>query len=188
MTDFNNPLNNVKIASPCPANWDAMNGNDKVRFCAECKLNVYNLSGMKKAEAENLLRNTEGRLCVRYFRRADGTVLTQNCPVGWRAVKRRVSNLAVAACTLVLSILGTFAFTADGKNEKLIGRLLPVLTTPTPAPPDIPLMGAIAMPSPTPKQTPKATPTPKGEYLMGDVAAPGSQEIGKMVVIDRKKS
>ncbi len=171
MTDFNNPLNNVKIASPCPANWDAMNGDNKVRFCGECKLNVYNLSGMNKAEAENLLRNTEGRLCVRYFRRADGTVLTQDCPVGWRAVKRRVSNLAAAACTLVLGILGTFTFTAGSKsNEKLIGSLIPVLTTPTPTPPEYPLMGAIAMPSPTPKQTPKPSPSPKeekGKYMVG---------------------
>jgi hypothetical protein len=188
MKDFNSPLNNVKIASPCPANWDGMYGNDKVRFCGDCKLNVYNLSGMSKTDAEDLLRNTEGRLCVKYFRRADGTILTQDCPVGWRALRKRASNLAAAACTLILGILGFFAFTSGDKNEgKLIGRLLPVLTTPTPTPPDH-TMGMVAYPSPTPKQTPKATPTPKGEYLMGDVAVPRSQEIGKMVVIDRKKN
>jgi hypothetical protein len=175
MSSFDNPLNNIKIASPCPANWDAMNGSDKVRFCGECKLNVYNLSGMNKVEAENLLRNTEGRLCVRYFKRADGTVITQDCPVGWRAMKKRVSNFAVAICTLLLGILGTFAFTSDNKNNgKLIARLIPVLTTPTPAPPEYPLMGAIAVPSPSPKQTPKATPTPK--VKMGIMIKPGTDK------------
>jgi hypothetical protein len=178
MSKFDNPLNNLKIASPCPADWESMNGNEKVRFCGECKLNVYNLSGMNKNEAENLLRNTEGRLCVRYFRRADGTILTRDCPVGWRAVKRRVSNLAAAVCTLVLGILGTFAFTTATKNnEKLIGRLLPVLITPTP--PVVHTMGAIAMPSPTPKAT------PKGQYEMGGKTPSQAPEIGKMQVLDK---
>ena len=146
MITYDSPLDNIKIASPCPANWDAMNGNDKVRFCAECKLNVYNLSGMNKFEAEDLLRSTEGRLCVRYFRRADGTILTQDCPVGWRALKKRVSNLAAAACTLVLGIMGTLMFTAPNDSGRhTVGVLEPVLTTPTPEV----LMGNIAY-KPTP--------------------------------------
>jgi hypothetical protein len=159
MTKFDSPLNNLKIASPCPANWDGMYGDNRVRFCGDCKLNVYNLSGMTKIQAEDLLRKTEGRLCVRYFQRADGTVITKDCPVGWRAVKKRVSNLAAAAFTLVLGLLGLFALTASAKNEgKLISKLIPALTSPTP--PEIPLMGAVAVPSPSPKQTPKASPTP----------------------------
>jgi hypothetical protein len=64
------PLNNIKIASPCSADWNAMSGDDKKRFCGECKLNVYNLSGMTKDEAENLIIETEGRLCVRFYSRA----------------------------------------------------------------------------------------------------------------------
>jgi len=55
---------------------------ERVRHCGECKLNVYNLSEMTQTEAEGLIRKHEGRLCVRYYQRADGTVLTRNCPVG----------------------------------------------------------------------------------------------------------
>lgn len=173
MANFDNPLNNLKIASPCPTSWEGMYGSDKVRFCGECKLNVYNLSGMTKEAAENLLQNTEGRLCVRYFRRADGTVLTQDCPVGWRAVKKRVTNLAAAACTLVLGFLSMIMLVVPNKAEEYtVGTLVP-LVTPTPTPPDIHTLGMIARPSPTPKQTPKATPKttpmPRGEYLVGDV-------------------
>lgn len=100
MRNFTNPLNNIHVASPCPANWEEMYGNERKRFCGDCKLNVYNLSDMTRQDAENLLMNSEGRLCVRFFRRDDGTVLTKNCPVGWKAVKRRVSKVATAALSV----------------------------------------------------------------------------------------
>lgn len=105
MRKFTNPLDNFHIASPCPANWDEMFGDDRKRFCGGCKLNVYNLSKMTRREAENLLYNSEGRLCVRFFRRADGTVLTKNCPVGWAAVKQRVSRVAMAVFSMVAGIV-----------------------------------------------------------------------------------
>jgi hypothetical protein len=41
MKESTNPLDKIKIASPCGANWDEMYGSERKRFCAECKLNVY---------------------------------------------------------------------------------------------------------------------------------------------------
>lgn len=106
----NNPLDNIRVASPCPANWDDMFGDDRKRFCGDCKLNVYNLSNMTRRDAEDLLANSEGRLCVRFFRRADGTILTENCPVGWQAVKQRVSRVAAAAFSVFAGLFtGLFA-------------------------------------------------------------------------------
>lgn len=111
MRNFTNPLDNIHIASPCPANWDEMFGDDRKRHCGSCKLNVYNLSDMTRREAEDLLINSEGRLCVRFFRRADGTILTKNCPVGWAAVKHRVSRVATAVFSMVIGLFGgVFAF------------------------------------------------------------------------------
>lgn len=105
------PLDNIRIASPCSANWDEMFGDDRKRYCGECKLNVYNLSDMTRRDAENLLIASEGRLCVRYYRRADGTVLTRNCPVGLQAVKRRVSRVATAAFSMIAGLFtGVLAF------------------------------------------------------------------------------
>jgi len=80
-----------------------MVGNEQVRFCGQCSLNVYNLSGMTRPEAEHLIAQTEGRLCIRYYRRADGTILTKNCPIGLRALKRRLSRIANAFISAVLS-------------------------------------------------------------------------------------
>ncbi len=104
MQKFSNPLDNIKIASPCGANWNEMIGNNRKRYCAECKLNVYNLSDMTREEAENFLINSEGRVCLRIFRRNDGTVLTQDCPVGWAKIKRKISRMATAALAMFAGI------------------------------------------------------------------------------------
>lgn len=108
MKTFTNPLDEIKVASPCPADWEKMIGDARQRFCSECKLNVYNLSGMTRIEAESLLINSEGRLCVRFYRRADGTILTKNCPIGWAKVRQRVSKLATAAFSMIVGFLGGF--------------------------------------------------------------------------------
>ena len=80
------PLENVRVAAPCSADWEQMRGDERARFCGQCQLNVYNLSGMTRQEAERLIASREGRLCVRFYRRADGTILTKNCPVGLAAL------------------------------------------------------------------------------------------------------
>lgn len=92
-------LDGISIASPCSADWNTMQGDDRRRFCAQCKLHVYDLSAMSTADAERLLRGADqGRVCVRLFRRADGTVLTRDCPVGLR---QRLRAAFVRAAALV---------------------------------------------------------------------------------------
>lgn len=103
MRKCDSPLDHVTVAAPCNVGWDNMVGNERVRFCGQCSLNVYNLSAMPKSEAERLVSQAEGRLCVRYYRRADGTILTKNCPVGLRSLKRRLSRIASASISAVLS-------------------------------------------------------------------------------------
>ena len=105
MARFTSPLDNVRVAAPCPADWGRMTGDERVRFCAQCNLSVYNLSGMTRTEAEALLYKSEGRLCIRFYRRQDGTILTQQCPVGLRALKARVTRAASAAFSAVMGFL-----------------------------------------------------------------------------------
>lgn len=88
-------LESVKVASPCHADWDEMTGDDRSRFCGHCQKDVFNLSGMTRDEAEQFLRERTTSACVRVYRRADGTVLTSDCEVGARRVRRR--KIAVAA-------------------------------------------------------------------------------------------
>lgn len=102
---FTGPLERVRVAAPCAARWDGMRGDDRVRFCEQCNLHVYNLSALTKREAERLITSTEDRLCVRFYQRADSTILTRNCPVGLHAIKRRVSIIAGAAFAAVTTFL-----------------------------------------------------------------------------------
>ena len=97
-------LDRVSIAAPCPADWDRMPGTDQVGHCRQCNKNVYNLSAMTRRQAEALLREKEGQLCARLYRRADGTILTENCPVGLRAIGRRMSLVAGAAMSAVAAL------------------------------------------------------------------------------------
>jgi hypothetical protein len=106
MSKYANPLEQVRVAAPCPAEWGRMVGDERMRYCDQCSLHVYNLSGMTKRAAEALVATTEGRLCVRFYQRADGTIITRNCPVGLSAVRRRVTRAATATLT---AVLGFFA-------------------------------------------------------------------------------
>jgi len=95
-------LPNIRVASPCTADWSAMAPVDadaeRVRHCGSCNKNVYNLSQMTRAEAEALIVAHEGRLCVRYYQRKDGTILLRDCAVGVaNGRKRRVIAAGAAA-------------------------------------------------------------------------------------------
>ena len=65
-------LKNLTVPSPCTADWDSMIGNDQVRFCEHCSLDVHNLSLMTRSQAERLIARVNGRLCVRYHRSSTG--------------------------------------------------------------------------------------------------------------------
>lgn len=94
----------VRIASPCPASWDGMLGDDQVRYCHHCSQAVYNLSSMTGAEAKLLLKTTQGRMCVRYFVRKDGTIMTADCPVGLARIRKLAAKRISAVAALLLSL------------------------------------------------------------------------------------
>lgn len=101
-------VHDVQIASPCKADWNQMEGDERTRYCGMCKLNVYNISEMTTEEAEKLLSDTTGRVCTRLFRRKDGTVLTKDCPVGLRAVRLKLATMygaGLAAVSVALAFV-----------------------------------------------------------------------------------
>ena len=100
-------LDNISVASPCTTSWDVMEGGDRSRFCKLCQKNVYNLSGMSRQEAENLVRGSEGKLCVRFYKRHDGTMLTADCPVGLHGVRMRLMRGALGIAATVMALAGS---------------------------------------------------------------------------------
>ena len=101
-------IDSLTIAAPCPASWDDMDGTDRVRHCTLCQQSVYNVAALTRTEATALIEGAAGRVCVRLFRRADGTVMTRDCPVGvLRAARRR---LAAVVGVWVFLVLVSFAW------------------------------------------------------------------------------
>ena len=66
----------IEIDSPCPADWDAMTGDARERFCAHCNRHVHDLSVMSSGEVADLICRNAGDLCVRFDRAADGQIKT----------------------------------------------------------------------------------------------------------------
>ena len=110
-------LENIQIAAPCSATWAEMSGDARVRHCQFCRKNVYNISEMSRVDAENLIRQKEGNLCVRFYQRADGTILTDNCPVGLRAIRRRLKWVAAGVAALLgFGVTSIWAFATSGNG------------------------------------------------------------------------
>lgn len=162
-------LDNIRVAAPCPARWADMVGDDRVRACADCQKSVYNLSDMTRDEAQALIVEKEGRLCVRYFQRADGTILLKDCVVGVRQRRRR----RIVAVGLTASLAGAaFAYwrseqTEDYKEEpQLVMGLMeavPMVDVPSATVDEVPNMpvyevaGAMRIESVDEAQAPKPT-------------------------------
>jgi TonB family protein len=66
-----------------------MSGDEQARACQLCHLTVYNVSQMSRREAENFLRERipEQKLCLKIYRRQDGTIITDDCPRSLRKAR-----------------------------------------------------------------------------------------------------
>jgi len=161
------PLESVSVASPCPADWNAMQGDDHARFCKTCAKNVYNLSAMTRNEAEALIRAKEGHLCIRYYQRADGTILTQDCPVGLMAASPKLNgrfklwgetaNLFMLCGALIAGLVTLPALLNAAENHRKAPNVVEMGEMPVVA-------GGISVAVPKPT-TPPAT----NNHIMGDM-------------------
>lgn len=174
-------LNDIQIATPCRANWDKMQVRDEsgaVRHCQSCQKNVYNLSMMNRAEALALIQQHEGEMCVRLARRADGTVINNDCPVGLQSKSRRRRGWTIAAILAALIPSPLSAMLKRASAATL--RVVPVFSTLEKSPagekvfawldppdPDSMIMGLMVAPSPSTQIPPPTTiaPIPQDQSL-----------------------
>jgi hypothetical protein len=161
-------LAQAKIASPCNASWEKMTGNDQVRFCGSCQKNVYDLSAMTSVEAEALLQEKEANLCARFYRRADGTIMTSDCSVGVR--NKRVRQVASAALFVGSAAMAFSAYekshVAKCPTGNAMGEVAFIPGEDAPRE-----MGSVAPPV---TATPPAQEPPKSQKAMGVTAVPHS--------------
>jgi hypothetical protein len=139
----------IRIASPCDVPWSSMKGTNAVRFCDQCRLNVYNVEELSSYEVRELILKTEGRVCMRLFKRFDGTLLTKDCPRGlavfgqvWRQSRQRAETVGVASYVAVIMAIAVSAIaiiTYFGDNIRRLwgmeaGALSGDIVTTTPPP------------------------------------------------------
>ena len=157
-------LQDVRIASPCTASWDAMQGNEQVRFCDQCQLHVHNLSAMSPPQAAALVQEAEGRLCVRYHARPDGTMLTEDCTVGVHTTRRRFLTRFAAVVFGLLGLRRVDAAPVLPQPGPTRPRSIQGARAVTPRPSPVALQGeAVVAPHP-----------PAPQHTMGKIAMPGS--------------
>lgn len=110
-------VQSVKIASPCHASWDQMEGDDRKRFCFQCKKHVYDFSKMTTVEVEELLKNES--VCGRIWKRADGHIITADCPVG---IRKRREHVAIwfARATTFLAFVGAAGISRVGFKKSAV--------------------------------------------------------------------
>lgn len=110
----------MRLARPCDKDWDSMPGDDRVRFCSGCAKSVYNISDMTTREAKDFLRARGVTECMRMFRRADGTVINDECPRIFRKIRngaRFVARTVAAIVGLVMSTSVVSAQTAESLKK-----------------------------------------------------------------------
>lgn len=177
-------LPNIRVATPCTADWTKMTGDDRMRACADCNKNVYNLSDMTRDEAEALIVQKEGRLCVRYFQRKDGTILLKDCAIGV-AQKRKRRLVAAGAAALLTGggfvahrlmreaptpemVTGEFAVAEDVSVPVHVAELTP--PPPPPPPPDVTVvMGDVVVEQDEPHEIKGRLQVESIDAVMGDL-------------------
>lgn len=109
-----NQIQSYFISTPCSVKWDDMQekqGNISVRFCGDCKLNVHNLSSMNDEEVSILINKKAAgeRICTYFYRKDDGTLVTDNCPKQLKQMRNRIQAYAASIMVALCWMLATSA-------------------------------------------------------------------------------
>jgi len=148
-------LDRVRVASPCNARWEDMNGDERARFCHHCQKHVFNLSALTSSEAKALIREKEGGFCGRFYRRRDGRMLTADCVVGrrrrqWGMVKFGAVLFALVALsgTALLASVGRSTSPRGPFSERVDGWIYDLKVRLGIIQPPVATMGFICVPPP----------------------------------------
>jgi hypothetical protein len=175
-------LDNLQIAKPCHAVWEQMTpvdeaGGERVRHCGSCDKNVYRVAGMSRAEVTALIVAKEGQVCLRMAKRSDGSLITNDCPVGVAAWRKKMAKVGAAAAAAFAAI---FAFAS--RTMTTMGEPMPtvgVVATPTMPvtplvvePAEHPVLMGAPLPPPKPHPVEKMGKIAPRPETMGAVAPP----------------
>jgi hypothetical protein len=115
-------VDQLQVASPCSeAVWSKEKGEPFARHCKTCDKNVYNLSLMTLDEANDLIREKQGKLCISLYRGFNGKVLNADAPVALRAFRRKYLKARAAVIGLALGLWGLITGTTSCTQPTTVG-------------------------------------------------------------------
>jgi hypothetical protein len=192
MHNTKDELDQLTVKSPCPMDWEKMQGNEAERFCQQCQKNVYNLSALSRGEALQLLSNRQQSICLRMEKDEDGFTLTRDTMRHPRAIHRGLSALLTACLgllTIVMPVratswIGTAWQQKQGKEttackttkrrtrkrsrpQMVIGAIVPTMVLPLHPVRPAGFPQTLTTPAPLPQDElkPPSPPKPEGESL-----------------------
>jgi hypothetical protein len=77
-----------------------------VRYCGNCKRQVYNFSGIERPEAEALIFKHENQVAKTLFKRADGKFMTTDCPLAVKQARSMVLAVVIGMFFVLICITG----------------------------------------------------------------------------------
>lgn len=134
------PLEVIQIKQPCELDWDALPGDGPTRMCPRCRKQVHNLSALPREDAERLVGQRSGPMCVYFTRDPHGIVNTLEYAPGPNRTRQRwwfglagVLTLVGAGCQFLLSgsrppsarVAGTMPFPASNPAVRVAGDIGP---------------------------------------------------------------
>jgi hypothetical protein len=92
------------IERPCRELWAAMAGGARERHCELCHKQVHNFAAMTSREIDRLVREADGKLCARIWRRGSGSLVTLDA-----RSRASVAAQIVASTSLAIGAAGALA-------------------------------------------------------------------------------
>ncbi len=116
-------LDELRVANPCSsAIWSDATDDDRARLCKTCNKDVYNLSLMTLDEANDLIREKEGKLCISLYHSFKGKVLTADSPKLLRGLRRKYIITRAKTIALAFAIWGFITGTTTScRNPLTVG-------------------------------------------------------------------
>ena len=142
----------LEIRKPCPRLWEDLQGDERRRFCSECALHVHNSAELTAREAQALVSEAEGRVCMRIEYDPQGAPIHRETRVA------RLSRWALSAGAALLAACqgGPSGSAGDPKPVQPPSRMGKVVATQrmgdVAVPPERPLvtLGEVLAPAPAP--------------------------------------
>ena len=143
-------LDHLYLASPCSVSWESMVGSERQRNCGGCSRTVFNISDMTRREAEAFLLENGSSQCMKFYRRTDGTIMTDNCPRALRKIRdncKVAARIAVGLVAFMVSLPSALAQSVQTGDTAVVKNNLKKIAAPDTVAP-VPAMpgGALAMP------------------------------------------